>query len=223
LKWVVWGTLLSVAPFILLYGVVYLFGASTDRWLTDIALVPLAIIPFAFGYSVLRYRLMDVELVVRRVFVYALTTLAIALLLGVVVYTGGLYAFGSDQEFSSGEITLRVVLAVLAMAVIVMVAAPVKNFLQERVDRFFYGERYDLRRSLLDFGRTLSATTALDPLLDSLISRLREVMNVGRIPIFVEDEFAPSGYRVARTAGLSDLTTPPDFRDMIRTRSAETG
>src|SRR6185369_14308467 len=96
-------------------------------WLTDVAILPLAIIPFAFGYSVLRYRLMDVELVVRRVFVYALTTLAIALVIGAVVYTGGLYAFGTD-ETTSGEITLRVVVAVLAMAAVVMAAAPVKNF-----------------------------------------------------------------------------------------------
>src|SRR5262249_14295790 len=156
MKWVVWGTVLAVAPLTLLYGVVYVFGASTDRWLTDVAVLPLILLPLAFGYSVLRYRLMDVELVVRRVFVYALTTLAIALLIGVVVYLGGLYAFGSDQAFTSGEITLRVVIAVLAMAAIVMVAAPVKNFLQEQVDRLFYGERYDLRNSLLDFGRTLS-------------------------------------------------------------------
>ena len=145
-KWVVWGTLLAVTPFVFLYALVYLFGAPTDRWLTDVAILPLALIPFAFGYSVLRYRLMDVELVVRRVFVYAFTTLAIALLIGVVVYLGGLYAFGSDQRFNSGEITLRVVLAVLAMAAIVMVAAPVKNFLQEQVDRLFYGERYDLQK-----------------------------------------------------------------------------
>jgi PAS domain S-box-containing protein len=223
-KWVVWGTALAVAPFTLLYAVVYLFGAPTDRWLTDVALLPLALIPFAFGYSVLRYRLMDVELVVRRVFVYALTTLGIALLIGVVVYTGGLYAFGSDQSFSSGEITLRVVVAVLAMAAIVMVAAPVKNFLQVRVDRLFYGERYDLRNGLLDFGRTLSATTALDPLLDSLVRRLQEVMNVGRIAIFIEDKQAPSGYSIARSAGLSNEDiVPPDFREMIRVKSAEYG
>ena len=76
---------------------VYLFGAPTDRWLTDVAILPLAIIPFAFGYSVLRYRLMDVELVVRRVFVYALTTLAISLLIGV-VYLGGQYAFGTNRS-----------------------------------------------------------------------------------------------------------------------------
>ena len=223
-KWVMWGTVLAITPFILLYGLVYLFGAPTDRWLTDVAILPLAIIPFAFGYSVLRYRLMDVELVVRRVFVYALTTLAIALLIGTVVYTGGLYAFGSDQSFSSGQITLRVVLAVLAMAAIVMVAAPVKHFLQEQVDRLFYGERYDLRNSLLDFGRTLSATTALEPLLDALVSRLQEVMNVGRVAIFVEDRHSLSGYTVARAEGLSvPIVVPPDFRDMIRVRSAETG
>jgi two-component system, NtrC family, sensor kinase len=222
-KWVMWGTVLSVTPFTLLYAVVYLFGAPTDRWLTDVAVLPLALIPFAFGYSVLRYRLMDVELVVRRVFVYALTTLGIALLLGVVVYTGGLYAFGTDQ-FSSGEITLRVVVAVLAMAAIVMVAAPVKNFIQEQIDRLFYGERYDLRNGLLDFGRTISATTALDPLLDSLIHRLQEVLNVGRIAIFIEDRDAPSGYTVARALGLSnEVNVPLDFREMIRVRSAETG
>jgi two-component system, NtrC family, sensor kinase len=224
MKWVVWGALLSVAPFILLYGVIYLFGAATDRWLTDVAVVPLVAIPLAFGYSVLRYRLMDVELVVRRVFVYALTTLAIALLIGVVVYTGGLYAFGSDQAFSSGEITLRVVIAVLAMATIVMVAAPVKNFLQEQVDRIFYGERYDLRNSLLDFGRTLSATTALDPLLDSLVSRLQEVMNVERVAIFIESRTSKSGYVVARAAGLpAPVVVPNDFREMIRVRSADSG
>jgi len=223
-KWVLWGTLLAVTPFILLYAVVYLSGAPTDRWLTDVAILPLAIIPFAFGYSVLRYRLMDVELVVRRVFVYALTTLAVSLLIAIVVYTGGLYAFGSDQAFTSGEITLRVVVAVLAMAAIVMVAAPVKNFLQEQVDRVFYGERYDLRNSLLDFGRTLSATTALDPLLDSLVSRLQEVMNVERVAIFIESRNARTGYVVARAAGLpAPVVVPSDFREMIRVRSAETG
>ncbi len=224
MKWVIWGSLLSVAPFTLLYGIAYLLGAETDPWLTNAAVLPLILIPLAFGYSVLQYRLMDVELVVRRVFVYVLTTLAIALMVGSVVYVAGLYALGGDEGFSSGHITLRVVVAIVAMAAIVMVAAPVKSFLQEQIDRLFYGERYDMRHSLLDFGRTLSATTALDPLLDSLVSRLQEVMNVGRVAIFIEDKHAPAGYRVARAAGLSaQMVVPPDFREMIRVRSAQSG
>jgi hypothetical protein len=36
-----------------------------------------------------------------------------------------------------------------------------------------------------------------------LVSRLQEVMNVGRVAIFVEDRHAPSGYTVARAEGLS--------------------
>src|SRR6266436_6478865 len=196
LKWVVWGSALAIVPFTALYATGFILTESAN---------PLS----------------DVELVVRRAAVYAFTTLAIAVAIGAVVYVAGVYASG---EASSGEITLRLILSVSAMACIVMIAAPVKNFMQEQVDRIFYGQRYDLRRSLLDFGRTISATTALDPLLDSLITRLRQVMNVERVAIFIEDEHAPSGYRVARTANLTaPITVPNDFREMIRTRSAETG
>jgi two-component system, NtrC family, sensor kinase len=223
LKWVVWGSGLAIAPFTLLYAVGYILGGEGNTALTNAAVLPLILIPLSFGYSVVRYRLMDVELVVRRAAVYALTTLAISMAIGGVVYLAGLYALSGDIA-SSGEITLRLIASIAVMALIVMIAAPVKNFLQERVDRLFYGRRYDLRRSLLDFGRTLSATTALEPLLDSLITRLREVLNVERIAIFLEDRSAGAGYRVARTAGLkTEIVVPTDFREMIRTRSAETG
>src|SRR5256714_12731327 len=221
LKWVVSGTALASAPFVALYAVGYIFGETAGPF-TDIAILPLILIPLSLGYSVVRYRLMDVELVVRRAAVYALTTLAMAVAIGAIVYFAGLYALSG--EVTTGQFTLRLILSVTAMACIVMIAGPVKNFLQQRVDRIFYGRRYDLRHGLLDFGRTISATTALDPLLDSLCTRLTEVMNVERLAIFIEDLQAPGGYRVARTVGLkSPMTVPADFRDMIRTRSAETG
>ncbi|MGH9943591.1 MAG: ATP-binding protein, partial [Pyrinomonadaceae bacterium] len=204
-------------------------GATLERWLSNAALLLLVLIPLTFGNSVVRYRLMDVDIVVRRAAVYALTTMTVAVMIGAVVfglvlYGAGLYSFDGAGGFVPGINTLRVIVAVLAMAAIVMSAAPLKNFLQERIDRLFYGERYDLRNSLLDFGRTLSATTALDPLLNALVSRLQQVLGVERIAIFIEDGSAPSGYRVARTAGLSgDLIVPADFREMIRTRSADKG
>jgi len=135
LKWVVWGTVLAIAPFTVLYALGFIFGETAGPF-TDVAILPLILIPLALGYSVVRYRLMDVELVVRRVAVYALTTLAIALAIGSIVYFAGLYALSG--EVTTGEITLRLILSVTAMACIVMIAAPVKNFLQQRVDRIFY-------------------------------------------------------------------------------------
>ena len=222
LKWVVWGSALAITPFTTFYAIGYLSGATSDRWLTGVAVLPLVLIPLTFGNSVVRYRLMDVDMVVRRVAAYALTTLAIALMSGAVVYLATFYAlFG---EVNLKELTLRLVFAVASMTAIVMIAAPIKNFLQERLDRLFYGERYGMRQGLLDFGRTLSATTALEPLLDALVSRLQQVLSVERVAIFVEDGRNGSAYRVARVAGLSPaMVVPPDFREMIRTRSAQTG
>jgi PAS domain S-box-containing protein len=110
------------------------------------------------------------------------------------------------------------------MGAIVLLSEPLKRYLQERVERFFYGERYDLRHGLLDFGRTLSATTALDPLLENLIERLHQVMDVEKLAVLIEDGSAPGGYRVARSIGLSEtFVPPPDFRLMIRQKSAEKG
>jgi PAS domain S-box-containing protein len=222
LKWVVWGCALAITPFTLFYAVNYVFSLPSESWMTDVAVLPLVLIPLTFGNSVVRYRLMDVDIVVRRAAVYVLTTLAIALMIGAVAFFVGRFALG--VEAIPGEITWPVFIAISAMTMIVMLAAPIKKFLQERTDRLFYGERYDMRNGLLDFGRTLSSTTALDPLLDALVSRLQQVLGVERIAIFIEDTRSAAGYRVARAAGLSSaMIVPPDFREMIRTRSAETG
>jgi PAS domain S-box-containing protein len=105
----------------------------------------------------------------------------------------------------------------------VLLSEPLKNFLQERADRFFYGERYDMRRGLLDFGRTLSATTALDPLLNALTERLRQVLDVEKVAVFVEDDEATGFYRLAKSIGLGEYKVPNDFRQMIRQKSADRG
>ena len=222
LKWAMWGTIASVIP-ILGFQIAKRFVYLPEDMLTiGLTTLPLALIPLSFGHSVVRYRLMDVDVVVRRALVYAMTTLAIAMMIGTVAL--GLVFLAVGDDLSRTEITLRALIAIIFMAAIVMLSEPLKNFLQERADRFFYGTRYDLRQGLLDFGRTLSATTALEPLLDSLAARLVDVLDVEKVAIFVEDERAFSHYRIAKSIGLSEtFDIPPDFRLMIREKSAEKG
>ena len=223
IKWALWGTIVSVIPILglrIARGFVYL---PDDLLTTTITTLPLALIPLSFGHSVVRYRLMDVDVVVRRALVYAMTTVAIAMLIGVVALVLVLL-LGVEANLSTTEKVLRALIAIIAMAAIVMLGEPLKNFLQERANRFFYGERYDLRQGLLDFGRTLSATTALEPLLDSLIDRLKQVLDVEKVAVFVEDPSVTGDFRVARSAGLSDeFLVPTDFRQMIRQKSADKG
>jgi two-component system, NtrC family, sensor kinase len=222
LKWAMWGTIASVLPILglkIARGFVHL---PDDTLTVGITTLPLALIPLSFGHSVVRYRLMDVDVVVRRALVYVMTTLAIAMMIGGVAM--GLVFLAVGDDLSRTEITLRALLAVIAMAGIVMLSEPLKNFLQERADRFFYGTRYDLRQGLLDFGRTLSATTAMEPLLDSLTARLTEVLDVEKVAIFVENDRSPGGFRIAKSSGLGEeFRIPADFKQMIREKSADRG
>ena len=222
LKWAMWGTLAAVTPIVLFQIAKRLVYLPEDSFSTAITTLPLALIPLSFGHSVVRYRLMDVDVVVRRALVYAMTTLAISMMIGAVAL--GVVFLAVGNNLSTTEITLRAVIAVILMGAIVLLSEPLKKFLQERADRFFYGERYDLRNGLLDFGRTLSATTALEPLLNALTERLRQVLDVEKVAIFIEDENSAEGYKLAKSIEVSgSYKIPSDFRQMIRQKSAEKG
>ena len=223
IKWTMWGTITAITP-VIIYQIARRFvpSLSEDYLSSALTTLPLALIPLSFGHSVVRYRLMDVDVVVRRALVYALTTVAIAMMIGAVAL--GLVVLAVGSNLSTTEITLRALVAIIAMAGIVLLSEPLKKFLQERADRFFYGERYDLRRGLLDFGRTLSATTALEPLLNALTERLRQVLDVQKVAVFIEDANSPELYRIAKSVGISETyRMPNDFRQMIRQKSAEKG
>jgi two-component system, NtrC family, sensor kinase len=222
LKWAMWGTIVSIIPVIAVQIARRFVYLPDDTLTVALTTLPLALIPLSFGHSVVRYRLMDVDVVVRRALVYAMTTLAIAMMIGAVAL--GLVFLAVGNNLSTTEITLRALIAIIAMAGIVMLSEPLKNFLQERANRFFYGERYDLRQGLLDFGRTLSATTAMEPLLDGLSERLMQVLDVEKVAVFVEEKSSPLRFRLAKAVGLSEeFHIPPDFKQLIRQKSAETG
>ena len=222
LKWAMWGTIVAVLPIIAFQIAKRFLYLPEDGITAAVTLLPLALIPFSFGHSVVRYRLMDVDVVVRRAFVYALTAVAIAAMIGVIAL--GMVFLAMGDNLSTTEIALRGLIAVVAMAAIVLLSEPLKNFLQERTERYFYGEKYDLRHGLLDFGKTLSATTTLEPLLTSLNDRIQQVLDVERVAMFIEDETEPEGYRLGNSVGLDEsYEIPKDFRQMIRQKSAKKG
>ncbi|MBV9215287.1 MAG: hypothetical protein JO053_03850, partial [Acidobacteria bacterium] len=223
LKWAMWGTIAAVVPIVLMQLFEKLaFPIQDDNFSKAITTLPLALIPLSFGHSVVRYRLMDVDVVVRRALVYAMTTIAIAMMIGAVAL--GLVFLAVGNNLSTTEITLRAIIAIVAMGGIILLSEPLKKWLQEKADRFFYGERYDLRQGLLDFGKTLSGATEFDPLLEGLTERLRQVLDVEKVAVFVEDELSPEHYRLAKSVGLSsEYRMPADFRSMIRQKSAAKG
>jgi PAS domain S-box-containing protein len=223
LKWILWGLGLSGLPFAFLYLVPYITNFEITPLMETLAYGPLILIPFSFGYSIVRYRLMDVDVIMRRSFVHAMASLAVA-----AIYMGMLLGVGDLVKFIWATADLNSwrtrAIVVAGMLVVAMLFAPIKNKLQVWADRWFYGETYSLRTGLQDFGRTLAQTTALPQLLDSLVRRLSDMLSVRKVAIFIEDANIPSGFRLAHASGIDrDIVLPVNIKKTIRTRSLGRG
>ena len=77
LKWIVWGTGAGMLPFALIYAVPYLGGLPTTPEM-ELSLVPVVLVPLSFAYAIVKYRLMDVEVLFKRGILLASLMLGIA-------------------------------------------------------------------------------------------------------------------------------------------------
>ena len=194
LKWVTRGTILAIVPYTLFYVIPYLMGSLPGATM-KVSALSLALLPLTFGYAIFRYRLMDVDLIFKRGVVY---TLAAAIVVG--LYFGlvaGVALLVHNWQPSSGPVGL-----ILAVVVTALLFDPVRKWIQDRIDQFFYRTRYDYRRTLLEFGRELGSETNLNTLLSSLIDRLSRTLLVDRIAIFLAGEQAGQ-FVLAKSFGLS--------------------
>src|SRR6202167_2770752 len=193
LKWVTRGTILAIIPYTLFYVVPYLMGSLPGATM-KVSALSLALLPLPFGYAIFRYRLMDVDLIFKRGVVY---TLAAAIVVG--LYFGlvaGVAELVHMRQPNSGPVGL-----ILAVVVTALLFDPVRKWIQDRIDQFFYRTRYDYRRTLLEFGRELSSETDLDALLSLLMDRLSRTLAVDRMAIFLAGEKAEQ-FALAKSFGL---------------------
>ena len=162
----------------------------------------LALIPLTLAYAIVRYRLMDVDILFRRGYAYTLAT--------VCVFAGGLLRnrllaspLAAQKNFK--DLGTSGLVAVMLMAAFLF--QPVRNWIQERLDRHFYRDRYDYRHTLVEFARELSSETDLDAMLSVVAERLRQTLNIRHLAFFLSDEnseeAAPRFY-LKMGSGLTD-------------------
>lgn len=198
LKWVVWGLSLNAIPFTIFYAYPYLLGKEISPLQQAFATGASILLPISFGYSIVRYRLMDVDIILRRSMTYVLATVSVVVIFMLGVVKAGQWVHELVPSISQNA---TVALQVTVMSLAAMLFAPIKNWLQERVDRLFFGERYDNRHGIADFGRTLSSTTEMTELLSSLSNRLSEILYIECLAIFIEEESSEK-FKVAHSKNL---------------------
>ena len=197
LKWVTRGTLLAVLPFSLFYAIPFLFDLHPPGLLTKLAGLSLVFLPLTFSWAIVRYRLMDTDLIFKRGVAY---TLATSLILGgyfgiIALITLIVHTRLPDNVRSAG-----LVVAILATAALF---DPLKRRIQGWVDRAFDRQRYDYRKALIEFGRGLSSETDLHALLESIVERLPRTLLVARVAVFLaQDSEVSGGLRLAAAHGL---------------------
>ena len=211
MKWLTYGAVAGIVPFALLYGVPYLIGAPISMFM-NASILGLALIPVSFGYAITRFRLMDVDVIVKRGAAYVIASSAI---LGVYLLLALLIGHAASR-FSPDSGFVLFAIAALAGA---LFFAPVKNKIQEQLDKLFYREQYDYRRSLAEFGRTLASETDIDRLIDKICKRVERTLNLPCVALFVRDGAEPSTYRQYEPgSGRSVSLAVPDsiFSDFDR-------
>ncbi len=188
LKWLSRGTLLTVLPFTALYVVPFLLDAHIPSTLTKVAVLSLILLPLTFSWAIVRYRLMDVDLIFKRGVTYTLATAAlVGVYFGVVALTAEI-VHTRLKELGSWGLVAAVIIAGLSFD-------PLKRMIQGWVDRVFDQKSIDYRETLVEFGRELNAQTDLRALVNSIVERLPETLLVTRVAVFLsqEDEGSPAG------------------------------
>jgi PAS domain S-box-containing protein len=202
LKWVTRGTILAIAPFTLFYVVPYVVP-DLGNWLPaafmKLSVLSLGLIPLTFGYAIFRYRLMDVDLIFKRGMVYTLSAgVVVMLYFGLVAAVAELVR---TRIPSSGPYGL-----ILAIVVTALLFDPLRKWIQDRVDQFFYRTRYDYRKTLIEFGRELGSETDLDEMLASVVDRLSRTLLVDRIAIFLATGEQADYFVLAKSFGMAQTS-----------------
>jgi PAS domain S-box-containing protein len=201
LKWLWRGAFLAVIPFTLLYAVPFLLDLRIPSLLTKLAGLSLVFLPLTFAWAIVRYRLMDTDLIFKRGVAYTLATgLIVGAYLGVVALSAEII----HQRFPEAIREWALVIAIIVTAAIF---DPLKRRIQGWVDRLFDRERYDYRKALVEFGRGLSSETNLQALLESIVDRLPYTLLVSRVAVFLADENGKM--RIAASHGLQNLEGRP--------------
>ncbi len=176
LKWLRNGAIFAILPFAVFYAIPYVMGGFPGES-AKLAVLALLLMPLTWAYAIVRYRLMDVDVIFQQGYVYTLATIFV---LG--TFYIFIFSIGSFDSLSPTAVAILILIAAFAFQ-------PIRNWLQEQLDKHvFYRDQYDYRRTLVEFARELSAETDLDRMLSSVADRLIRTLGISHIAFFLADD-----------------------------------
>jgi hypothetical protein len=188
-KWVVFGLAAGAGPLIMVLALVAIVpelhaptaAAMAVLMLGDLLWFAFLVeLPFSITMAILRSRLFDIDVLIRRTLIYAALTALLALAyFGSVVVLQGLFAALTGQSQS----TLVTVFSTLVIAVLVV---PLRARVQAFIDRRFYRRKYDAAKTLAAFSATLRDEVELDVLTQHLVGTVQTTMEPASVGLWLK-------------------------------------
>jgi hypothetical protein len=180
--WVLLGIGLSIGLTFVFYQVTsWLPGSAAafyrvvPRWIAD--LLALAM-PLCLGIAITRYRLFDIEVIIRRTLVYS----ALTLTLGATYFLSVIGLQALFVRLTGQESALAVVASTLAIAALF---GPLRRRVQAFIDRRFFRRKYDAQQVLAQFAARAQQQADLDAVSADLLATVQETLEPENVQLWL--------------------------------------
>jgi PAS domain S-box-containing protein len=178
LKWIVNGLGFGVVPFAVFYVVPFVAGRAPSR-AAELTILLQALLPLSISYSISRYKLMDLEVILKKAAALVFSYFVLALL----------YLVVSSQTRIFGENRSNViVLGVVAIVLGATLFTPLKSLFQSLFDRVFYRRSYQYRKTLLAISQELSRERSLEHLARRLLELIGNALSLRALALYLPAE-----------------------------------
>lgn len=177
LIWILFGIFFGLVPYIVLWVLPLIIWG--DYFVPEeIVLLFTLLIPITFGISIVKYRLLNVEVIFERSIIYLISVILLLVVTSSIII-GISYFF--DLEHST---TLSVVTAVF----VALLFQPANKKIKELVDKKFFSIRYDFRMALKKFLTEIQEVNNVELLVEILVKRTEKLIPVNKIGFFKLDQ-----------------------------------
>ncbi|MCA1553536.1 MAG: hypothetical protein LC737_04075, partial [Chloroflexi bacterium] len=170
IKWLLYALALAilVAPI-----------SSADSSLAPLLIAAFFAVPIAVGIAILRYRLYDIDVIIRRTLIYSILTASLTL-----VYFASILILQQLARTLTGQQQSEIVTVVSTLA-IAAVFVPLRNHIQNRIDHRFYRRKYDAQQILAEFSASIRDEVELRQLREDMLRVVNETMQPAHVSLWL--------------------------------------
>jgi hypothetical protein len=184
-KWVILGIIATICYFLVL-NIITLNPATTQARSLGFLLAEVSyflaviVVPLSIAFSILRYRLWDIDLLINRTLVYGTLTGMLAL-----IYFGCVVLLQHLVNGLTGQVGQSPLIIVASTLAIAALFHPLRRRIQKIIDRRFYRRKYDAARTLADFSATLRNEVDVNQLREHLVEVVQETMQPTHVSLWL--------------------------------------